>query len=299
MTAYPFDWVDAFSDRAFGGNPCVVVHDADRLELGQRMALVRETRLSECAYVVRSERADFGARYYLAEAEIPLAGHPTVATVASLVRRGRVDLSSGRAELTLEIGAGVLPIIAERGDDGLVSVTMTQPAPRFGATHDPQAVAALYGLPADAVVGVPQLVSTGTPYVVTVLSDGDALARARLDAERLAAFQAGLDEPDPEAIEPFLVTLEGATPGGDTLSRLLLAPPNPPEDSFTGSATGCMAAYLWRHGLINRPRLIAEQGHHMGRPGRAAVEVLGPRDAITGVRVGGTAVVLMDGTLHL
>ncbi|MEE8454894.1 MAG: PhzF family phenazine biosynthesis protein [Limibaculum sp.] len=70
-------------------------------------------------------------------------------------------------------------------------------------------------------------------------------------------------------------------------------------DAFTGTAKGGMACYLWFKGLIARPRFVAEQGHWMGRPGRAEVEVLGPRDAITGVRVGGSGVVLMDGKVRL
>lgn len=60
-----------------------------------------------------------------------------------------------------------------------------------------------------------------------------------------------------------------------------------------------MAAYLWSEGLIESPRFVAEQGHWMGRPGRAEVEVLGPRDAIEGVRVAGTGVVVMSGELRL
>ena len=100
-------------------------------------------------------------------------------------------------------------------------------------------------------------------------------------------------------MEPYLVTTQGATPEGDTFGRLLLAPPHPPEDPFTGSATGCAASYLWHHGLIERPTYTAQQGHWMGRPGQAEVEVLGPRDAIEGVRVSGTGVILMEGTLRL
>jgi PhzF family phenazine biosynthesis protein len=73
----------------------------------------------------------------------------------------------------------------------------------------------------------------------------------------------------------------------------------PAEDPFTGSATGCMGAWLWARGLIERPDFIAEQGHWMGRPGAAAVRVLGPRDAIEGVEVAGRGVVLMEGTLRL
>ena len=293
---YEYDWVDAFTDTPFGGNACVVVHGADALPVETRTALVRETSLSECAYLVRSDKADFGARYYLAEREILMAGHPTVATVASLVHRGLIDLSSGRAAFTLEVGAGLLPIEVEARAGRPPLVTMTQRRPEFRAVQDAAEVAGIYGLSAADVLHAPQIVSTGTAYCVTTLRDHDALRRARLDAEALDRWQAGTGES--AFIEPFLVTLGGAE-AGDTFSRLLLPPPMPAEDPFTGSATGCMAAYLWRHGLIDRPRFVAEQGHWIGRPGRAEVEVLGAPGAIDGVRVGGTGVVLMQGTLSL
>lgn len=297
--AFEFDWVDAFAQTPFGGNACVVVHGADGLGIEERLALVRETSLSECAYLVASERADFGARYYLATREIPLAGHPTIATVASLVDRGLVDLSTGSASFTLEVGAGVLPIEVIARPDRAPLITMTQPAPEFGPEQAPGVIAAMYGLAAADVVGIPQIVSTGTPFCVTVLGDHEALRRAALDVPALQNWRAASGVDGAALMEPFLVTRAGATGGGDTFSRLLLAPPLPAEDPFTGSATGCMAAYLWHHGLIDSPRLIAEQGHWLGRPGRAEVEVLGPPAEIAGVRVGGTGVVLMRGTLLL
>lgn len=298
MTAYPVDWVDAFTDRRFCGNPCAVVHDADGLAEADRIALVAETRLSECAYVVASDKADFGARYYLATREILMAGHPTVATVVSLLSRGLVSLDGGRAAFTLEVGAGVLAIEVEERD-GRPVVTMTQVAPTFGARHDPAEVAAIYGLGAADVVGSPRWVSTGTAFIVTCLASRQALEAAVLDAPRLADFAERNGYGIGPLMEPYLCILEGATEAGDTFARLLLPPPLPPEDPFTGSATGCMASYLWSEGLIAQPSFVHEQGHLMGRPGRAEVEVLGPREAPTGVRVGGSGVLLMSGTVEI
>jgi PhzF family phenazine biosynthesis protein len=292
--AWSFDWVDAFTDRAFGGNGCVVVHDAAGLKVADRMRLVRETSLAECAFLVGSRIADFGARYYLAGREIGMAGHPTIATVASLVDRGLVAFDGDRAAFTLEVGAGVLPIEVVRDGAG-VTITMTQRRPEFGAHHDAAEIEGIFGLPPGSVAGVPQTVSTGTAFCIALLRDHDTLRAARLDLERLTAFRTSAGAPE---MEPFLVTL-GGVEGGDTFARLLLAPPSLPEDPFTGSATGCMAAYLWHHGLIGRPRFVAEQGHWLGRPGRAEVEVLGPPEAISGVRVGGRAHVLMRGELRL
>jgi len=297
LTRYAFDWVDAFSTRAFGGNACVVVHGADDISVQDRLALVKETSLSECAFLVASDKADFGARYYLADKEILMAGHPTVATVVSLVDRGLVDLKDGKARFTLEVGAGILPIDVAIGPDG-PTVTMTQMTPEFGETYGPGDIARVFSLNREDIVGTPQIVSTGTPFCVTVLRDKDALRRAVLNPELWNALNPP-STPREGLIEPFLVTLGGETPAGDTFSRLLLPPPMPPEDPFTGAATGCMAAYLWHHGLIDKPEFAAEQGHWLGRPGLAEVKVAGPRDAPTGVQVGGQGVVLMRGELAL
>ncbi len=295
MPSYDFDWVDAFTSTTFGGNGCVVVYDAADISIDDRLALVRETSLSECAYIVPSGKADFGARYYLAGREILMAGHPTIATVTSLLDRGLVALSDGRAQFTLEVGAGILPIEVERRGDAH-HITMTQAAPEFLEEIPPAQVAALYGLSADDVVGQPQVTSTGSKFIITVLRDKDALRRAVLDVPALLAFNEHFEGP---IMEAFLVTMGGETPAGDTFSRLLLPPPSQAEDPFTGSATGCMGAYLWRHGFIETPSFTAEQGHWMGRPGAASVEVLGPREAITGVRVGGEGKIVMRGKLDL
>lgn len=291
---YPFMWVDAFTAVPMGGNPCAVVFDADDIPVETRIAYVRETGLVECAYLQASDKADFGARYYMADKEILLAGHPTIATCAALERAG---LLAGRESFTLEVGAGVVPIDITRdatGGNGLEVFTMTQFAPEFGREYPPAEIAALIGLVPDDILGTPQTVSTGTAFCVTRLKDHDALRRARLDQAAFAAFKPGCD-----FNEPFLCVTEGFTGAGETSARMMMLPPLPAEDPFTGSATGCMACYLWAKGLIGSSGFVAEQGHWMGRPGRAQVEVVGPPEGIAGVRVGGSGVVLMDGKVRL
>ncbi len=290
--AHSFDWVDAFTDRPFGGNGCAVVHDAADLDDATCMAFVRETSLVECTFLGPSETADAKVRYFLASREIPFAGHPTVATVASLVDRRLV----AGPELTLETGAGLVRMSIDPSRTPPF-IEMTQVAPRFGAEVPAGIVAAAVGLRPEDIAAPPQVVSTGLPFCITLLKDKDALARARIDPAGMARFRAAVDAERTGVMEPYLVVLGGATEDGDTYARLLMEPPLPAEDPFTGSATGATAAWLWHHGLIDRPSYIAEQGHGMGRPGRARVEVLGPPEAITGVRVGGQGCIVMCGEL--
>ncbi|MBL7544100.1 MAG: PhzF family phenazine biosynthesis protein [Bdellovibrionaceae bacterium] len=97
---------------------------------------------------------------------------------------------------------------------------------------------------------------------------------------------------------PHFFYLKGITNEGDTFARHLSAPPDTPEDAFTGSATGGMAAYLWKYNLIRKSKFIAEQGHWMGRPGKALVEIIGPRDNIETVCISGTAKTVVIGKLN-
>ncbi|MGH6718352.1 MAG: PhzF family phenazine biosynthesis protein, partial [Alphaproteobacteria bacterium] len=63
-----------------------------------------------------------------------------------------------------------------------------------------------------------------------------------------------------------------------------------PEDPVTGSASGGMAAYLWKYGLLRERCYTVEQGHLVGRPGIVEVEVDADGDKPTRVRIAGTAV---------
>jgi len=286
---FDFDWVDAFTDQIFGGNGCAVVHGGAGLSDTLCMAYVRETSLVECTFTGPSGVADFKVKYYLASREIPFAGHPTIATVAALSHRGLI----GEGPLRLETGAGVVDVDV-RG----AQIVMTQIAPVFGVEVPVDLVARVGGVAASDIIGQPQVVSTGLPFCITVLRSRAALEALKLNPAALAEYNAHLGQGS-DMMEPFWVTLDGATAVGDTYSRLLLAPPSPAEDPFTGSATGAMAAYLWARGLIDSPTFVAEQGHLMGRPGRAEVEVLGPRDAITGVRAAGQGRVVMSGQVFM
>jgi predicted PhzF superfamily epimerase YddE/YHI9 len=74
---------------------------------------------------------------------------------------------------------------------------------------------------------------------------------------------------------------------------------NGSESPFTGAPTDELAAYLWRCGLSDRLRFVAEQGHRTSRPGQASVAIVGPSEAITAVCVGAAAVALIRGELML
>jgi trans-2,3-dihydro-3-hydroxyanthranilate isomerase len=263
-------------------------------QIMQRIAF--EMNLSETAFVRRSEVADFGARYFTPAEEIPLAGHPTIATVFALVDSGRLPLKGEHTTISLELKVGSIPVEIFAKNGQVQRIVMTQKKPQFLTTYDPAQVLPIFNLtPEDVLSHVPiQTVSTGTPQLMVPVRSHEALRRVKLDPATYLSFRAASD-----FFCPHLFCLGGVTPEGDTFARGLGIPPDATEDPFTGSATGGMAAYLWHYGLLERPTFVAEQGHWLNWPGQATVEVIGPRDEIQTVKVGGQAVALVRGTLSL
>ncbi|GAB4438165.1 MAG: PhzF family phenazine biosynthesis protein [Anaerolineae bacterium] len=296
MPTYPFMQVDAFTDRPLGGNPCAILFEADDLDSDTMLAIAREMNLSETAFVRRSSVADFGVRYFTPAEEIPLAGHPTIATTFALVDSGRLKLAGDVTRITLELQVGPIPVEIFATDGQVQRIVMSQKTPQFLRTYQPAEVLPAFGLSADDLLpDAPiQTVSTGTPQLMIPLRNHDALRRIRLNIPAYTALRASGD-----FFSPHLFCLQGVTDAGQTFARHFGVPPDTPEDPFTGSATGGMAAYLWHHGLLNTPTFIAEQGHWMHRPGQATVEVIGPRHAIETVKVGGPAAAIMRGELTL
>ncbi len=110
MPSYPFMQVDAFTTRPLGGNPCAVVFDCADMDDALMLAIAREMNLSETAFVWKKQDGQFRARYFTPAEEIPLAGHPTIATIFALVETGRLPLENNHKVIPLELRDGPIDV---------------------------------------------------------------------------------------------------------------------------------------------------------------------------------------------
>ena len=125
------------------------IFDADDLDDATRLAIAREMNLSETAFVVRSDVADFGARYFTPAEEIPLAGHPTIATVFALIDSGRLKLTGDLTTISLELRVGPIRVDIEAQHGVVKNIVMSQKKPQFLRTYAPEEVMPVFGLTAD------------------------------------------------------------------------------------------------------------------------------------------------------
>ena len=300
MPTIAYHRVNVFTNRPFGGNPLAVFPDADGMPADIMQTLAREMNLSESTFVQRATAigANVRVRIFTSTEELPMAGHPTLGTHYLLARLGRYELTEPVTRVFQEIGAGILPVdLMVRG--GIVQkVVMTQPSPVFyEPITDPGPLPEAFGIPESDFFtpDLPiQMISTGLKQVIVPLRSMKAIRRLnpRMDLIRAAGEVFG-------SRMFYFYTRETLDPMSTTHSRLI-TPDLAGEDAATGSASGCLGAYLVQHKLVPQEsvvRIINEQGHEVGRPSRIEIDVETGYEGIGDIRVGGPVVWLGQGTI--
>ena len=286
MPSSPYTLLDVFTATPLEGNPLAVVHAADGLDDETMLGFARETRLSETSFIQSPgvEGADYRNRIWMTTGEIPFAGHPSLgAAVAEARRRG---IRSGR--LTQRTGAGLQPIDLEV-DGNHARASMLQQPPEF--LGEPEAARAFRAAGLDPSAADPylrvELVATGVPQLLVPVAGAEALAAARPDAAVLGPLLAELG-----SVVLYLVLPDPGAGRARARSFFVDAAGVALEDPATGAAAGPLCALLAARADVDRVEIA--QGVEMGRPSLLRAEVEGDR-----VRVGGDAIVIVEGTLSL
>jgi trans-2,3-dihydro-3-hydroxyanthranilate isomerase len=244
----------------------------------------REMRLSETSFVQSPQAAgaDYRHRIFMPTGEIPFAGHPSLGT-AIAVARARGERS---ARFVQQTEAGLQPIEVEVDGDR-ASASMLQEPARFGEELDPEQVLGAVGLEAEEADPrlPPQFVWTGAMQLIACVSDPEALGRVLPDYDAIAQLVGPED-----ALTLYLASVD--VDDCSAVARAFVREAEVGEDPATGSAVGPLCAHVAARTDCRALEVV--QGVEMGRRSvlRAAVE--GDR-----VRVGGDAVVVVDGTVHL
>lgn len=299
-----FYQADVFTDRPFGGNPVAVIPEASGLTDRELQQIAREMNLSETVFVFPSADPSATAklRIFTPTQEIPFAGHPVLGTFFVLAKFGRLSLTGQVTRLQYECNLGVFAVEVQAREGEILRVVMSQPKPQFLGTIDDVKdlfeIANALGLSKSQITQTKfpvEVVSTGLPIVivpvrtltavrsitpnVTALSD----LCARHGANGLMVFTTMTVE-EPSAVHTrMFAPLIGVT-----------------EDPATGSASGALGAYLVQNGVVEvgpTTEVLAEQGYELERPSRILIQIESDDDAIQEVKVGGQAVMILEGTL--
>jgi len=305
VSKYKFYQLDVFTDRPFGGNPLAVFPDAEGLSDQEMQLLAKEMNLSETTFVLSPSKpgVDFTVRIFTPAAEVPLAGHPVVGTHYLLAQLGRIKLESPVTRIHQELKVGILPVDLYVEEGQVTQVVMTQALPQFlSEWHDLAELAAALGIPEAEIRSIgltPQVVSTGLPQLMIPVRSLTAVQKAKPNTAAL------LDIGQRAGTDCFVIfTLETLSADRHIHMRMFAPGLGVPEDPATGSASGGLGAYLVKNRVFTPKEngttyLTNEQGYEIGRPSTIYIEVDGTADHITAVRVGGQAVLFIEGVVTL
>lgn len=252
--------VDAFTDRAFGGNPAAVYWLEQPAETAWMQSIAAEMNLSETAFV-RPHPDGLELRWFTPTIEVDLCGHATLATARVIWSEELAPLDQ---PLRFHTRSGLL--VCRRSGD---TIELNFPAtPATEIAPSPQLLEAL---------GVtPVYVGTSKFYQLVVVDSPETVRSIRPDFRKMK-------EVDTLGV---IVTAKSDEPPFDFISRFFAPRMGVDEDPVCGSAHCCLTPY-WGQKL-GRSTMTAYQASARG--GILQLRWEGER-----VTLGGQAVIVWRG----
>jgi PhzF family phenazine biosynthesis protein len=258
----PVTVVDAFTDRAFAGNPaavCLLPAARDATWMGD---VAREMNLAETAFLVRAADG-FDLRWFTPAVEVDLCGHATLASAHVLWEEG--ELPAGR-QARFHTRSGLLT--ADRAGEW---IEMDFPAEPEKPVEAPPDLARGLGT-SGRYLGRNRL-----DYLVELESE-EEVRGLRPDFRLLAGL----------GTRGVIATSRASAPGIDFVSRYFAPGAGIDEDPVTGSTHCCLGPF-WQ-ARLGKDELVGFQASARG--GIVRVRPLGER-----VILGGRAVTVLRGEI--
>jgi PhzF family phenazine biosynthesis protein len=315
----PFTTLDVFTSTPYSGNPLALIRIpsslASLVTQTQKQLIAQEFNLSETIFLHEPHNPaipEWKVDIFTTDAELPFAGHPTIGAAAYVLSlSGEQQWKHG----TLVTRAG--PIKIALHPDGAEGGVVTAEIPHNVHIHKHtlgQLTLPVSGLSSekelrDAEFKAPIVsIVKGMTFLLVELESLEALGRVRFQGTSID-FHGVLDKEEgwgeSFVAKYYFVVLKGNVEGGEgkgeqvvrVRTRMLEADM---EDPATGSAASALGSWLaLREGRSTRFEVT--QGVEMGRRSGIGVTVSldGEGKKVVGVRLSGSAVVVMEGTLRV
>jgi len=275
----PFSLVDVFHDGPFTGNPLAVVQGGGDLDTETMQAITRWFNLSETVFLLPPSvpGADYHARIFTLDRELPFAGHPTLGACHAWLAAGGTPVASDR--IVQQCGAGLIPIRRDGDRLAFAAPPLLRGGPVDGDTRA-QVAQALRIDPAAIVDAA--WADNGPGWIAVLLESAEAVLAV---------------EPVRHWDERLEIGLIGAHPAGAPVAweiRTIFTGAFGAviEDPVTGSFNAAVAQWLYESGRATGG-YVAAQGTRLDRRGRIFVDYDGAGLAW----IGGRSMTIAEGTL--
>ena len=296
MMGCPLYLVDVFAETKYAGNQLAVVRDAAGLSAVDMQKIAREMNYSETTFIISDQERNggFDVRIFSLDEELPFAGHPTLGT-AYIIQQVLIGKAVPEVKLNLKVGQ---IIVSFNYTEGMPDILwMKQIAPTFGRIFDVADVARALNIEVELIdQRFPvQEVSTGLPFIIVPLKSLDAVRSSYIDR---VGFLKLIDQAEAKSI--FVFCPETYNPENQINARMFDDYHGISEDPATGSANGCLAAYLVKNRYYESTEIDirVEQGYEIARPSLLLLRAQEEEGGAIGVSVGGKVIMVARGELE-
>lgn len=292
MDKLEFYIVDVFAETKWTGNQLAVFVDAKFLDEEKMQRIAKEMNFSETTFITSDKKQNNGydVRIFTPEKELPFAGHPTLGT-AYVIQREIMKKHVEKIKLNLKIGQ--IPVSLQFQNNRMDFLWMKPKTPSFGREYGPEQWAELLGLERDDFEENYPIceVSAGAFCFIVPLKTLDAVKRAQVNLNKYYDFIE-----DTKAKVVLVFAKDTYKKENDLNVRFFAHYLGVPEDPATGSANGCLAAYLVKYNYFGSDKVDVrvEQGHEVGRPSLLLLKAE-YKGEVTDIDVGGRVFMVAKG----
>ena len=293
MEKMNYSIVEVFAEGKYTGNPLAVFKNAGNISDSEMQQIAKEINYSETTFILSNSKNNggFDVRIFTPNEEVPFAGHPTLGT--AYIIQNEV-LKETVENLILNFKGGQILVSFNPQEEVL---WMQQNEPTFGQILDPNKVSEVLNIDNEYIDNrFPiQEVSTGLPVIIVPLKSLEAVKKVRINKEKYFEL---IEHTDAKAIMVF--SPEAYHSENDLNVRDFADYYGIPEDAATGSANGCLAAYLVKYQYFKKSEINirVEQGYEIERPSLLFLKADDDNGKIN-VNVGGKVVKIAQGEWFL
>lgn len=297
---------DVFTDRRLAGNPLAVIFDGNGLDDDSMQAIAREMNLSETVFVQASANAAYAARLriFTPGRELPFAGHPTVGTAVALAELNHGSEDADRdlvCVLEENVGPVRCAVRLRAGEAGFAEFDLPRRPLQIELPLDRQGLADALSVKSTDIGfenHVASIWSAGVPFLMIPLHNLATVQNLEFDAtlwEKAAPFVEGA------LASAYVYCRSGVNHQAKFHARMFSPDMGISEDPATGAAVAALSGAIRHFDALpdgHHPVLV-EQGVEMGRPSFIHLHIDVKEGEIARARIGGQAIKVAEGMLHL
>ena len=256
---------DVFGNNKYSGNQLATFFDFGVLSTLDMQKIAREINFSETTFITSSEKINNGynVRIFTPVSEVDFAGHPTLGTAFIICKY--IDKNKSTI-INLNLKAGQIQVSIESD-----ILWMKQNQPKFGNSFDYLFLSEVLGLTVNDIDNRFPIeeVSTGLPFTIVPLKTLESIKKAKIN---LVQYNSFIEKAFAKGI--LIYSTESYESNHALSSRVFVNYLGIPEDPATGSATGCLAAYLLKNNVLNSNKidLLVGQGYEINRPSELKIK---------------------------